>query len=257
MNTETMKILIIEDEPMAQASLAKNISRICPDAEICGMTSSVEESVGWLRVNRADVIFMDVELSDGNCFEIFRQVDVKADVIMTTAYDNYAVKAFEEGSIDYLLKPIGNEALQRALSRVHRDNAAPDWQGIFENMMKARENEKRSCSKDRFIVRFNDKIVPVKASEIACFFSEDKCNFLVTDNGNCFVVDATLDEIAERLDRERFFRISRSCIVSSGAISSITRLQGGRLRICPSVNVPCELVVSRSRSEDFLNWLEN
>ena len=99
--------------------------------------------------------------------------------------------------------------------------------------------------------------MPVKASEIACFFSEDKCNFLVTDNGNCFVVDASLDEIAERLDRERFFRISRSCIVSSGAISSITRLQGGRLRICPSVNVPCELVVSRSRSEDFLNWLEN
>lgn len=252
-----MKILIIEDEAMAQASLARNIRRNWPDAEICGMTSSVQESVEWLRENNADVIFMDVELSDGNCFEVFRQIDVKADVIMTTAYDNYAVKAFEEGSIDYLLKPISNEALQRAMSRVHRSGGNPDWQGIFESMMKARENEKRSCSKDRFIVRFNDKIVPVKASEIACFFSEDKCNFLMTSNGNCFVVDASLDEIGEQLDHERFFKISRSCIISSGAISSITRLPGGRLRISPVVNVPCELVVSRSRSEDFLNWLEN
>jgi len=131
-----MKVLIIEDEQMAQATLARTLTRNYPEMEIVGMTSSVQESVDWLKQNQPDVIFMDVELSDGICFEIFRQVEIKADVIMTTAYDNYAVKAFEQGSIDYLLKPIDPEALQRAVSRIRSraNEAQPDWSSLVNSL---------------------------------------------------------------------------------------------------------------------------
>jgi len=256
-----MKVLIIEDEQMAQATLARNLSRNFPEMEIVGMTSSVQESVDWLKQNQPDVIFMDVELSDGICFEIFRQVEVKADVIMTTAYDNYAVKAFEQGSIDYLLKPIEPEALQRAVSRI-RSRAArqqPDWASLvntLQQQIQSAQTPSLTAGKERFTVKFNDKIVPVKTTDIAYFYSEDKYNYLVTTSGAVYIADSSLDEIVEVLNPDTFFKISRSCIVSIQAIVSITKLIGGRLQITPSPKCDFDMVVSRSRADEFLTWLE-
>ncbi len=255
-----MKVLIIEDEQMAQATLARTLTRNYPEMEIVGMTSSVQESVDWLKQNQPDVIFMDVELSDGICFEIFRQVEIKADVIMTTAYDNYAVKAFEQGSIDYLLKPIDPEALQRAVSRIRSraNEAQPDWSSLVNSLqqqIQAAQAPSLTPGKERFIVKFNDKIVPVKTSEIAYFYSEDKNNFLMTSGGNCYVVDASLDDIAVDLDPAKFFKISRSCIVSMTAIGTITKQLGGRLKIDAIPAAPFEMTVSRSRCDEFLDWL--
>lgn len=155
-----MNVLIVEDEMMAQANLARALTQHFPDVRIVGTTGSVRETVLWLRTpgNSADVIFMDVELSDGDCFEIFRQADVTARVIMTTAYDNYAVRAFEVNSIDYLLKPIDLAALRRAVERCRVRSGGIDPDVLLNAIRSPREY------KQRYVVRFNDRIVPVQTT---------------------------------------------------------------------------------------------
>lgn len=165
-----MNVLIVEDEMMAQANLARALTQYFPDVRIVGTTGSVRETVLWLRTpgNSADVIFMDVELSDGDCFEIFRQADVTARVIMTTAYDNYAVRAFEVNSIDYLLKPIDLAALRRAVERCRVRSGGIDPDVLLNVIRSPREY------KQRYVVRFNDRIVPVQATDIAYFTRKRK-----------------------------------------------------------------------------------
>lgn len=250
-----MNVLIVEDEIMAQKSLARLLTRNYPDVSIAGCTDSIKGTVAWLESpeNNADIIFMDVELSDGECFEIFRQTDVKAKIIMTTAYDSYALKAFEAGSVDYLLKPIDPLALKRAMARCHMSGGQVD----VETLMKAVRNGRPSKEyKERYIVRFNDRIIPLPVSDIAYIYSEEKNNYLVTSDGHHYVIDSSLDVVNEELDPRKFFRISRSCIISMQAIVSIIKQAGGRLRIIPDPASPSEMTVSRSRVDDFLAWLE-
>lgn len=251
-----MKVLIVEDEIMAQKSLVRNLTQNFPDMEIVGTTSSVVGTVSWLKdpANVADVIFMDVELSDGECFEIFRQCNVKAKVIMTTAYDSYAIKAFEAGSIDYLLKPVDVASLKRAVDRCRAARANVD----VEALMKAIGGERvaRKEYKERYIVRFNDRIVPLHTGDIAYVYSEEKTNYLVTSDGVKYIIDTSLDVIGEELDPEKFFRISRGCIISMKAITSVIKQPGSRLRIVSKPGAPFEMTVSRSRVDDFLAWLE-
>lgn len=232
-----MNILIVEDEMMARKSLAGTIERLYPDAVIAGQTGSVSETLAWLKdpSHHADIIFMDVELSDGNCFEIFKRADIKAQVIMTTAYDSYAVKAFEVESIDYLMKPVEPEALQRAVDRCRKK--------IGRHF------------KERFLVKLNDMIVPLKSSDIAYIYSEDKSTYVVTRDNHRYIVDFSLDIIMDQLSPESFFRISRNCIISMQAISSITKT-GSRFKIESTPRSSFEMMVSRSRTDDFLRWLE-
>lgn len=248
-----MNVLIVEDEIMAQANLARTLVQNFPDVRIVGTTGSVKETVAWLTDprNQTDVIFMDVELSDGDCFSIFSQVEVRSKVIMTTAYDSYAIKAFEAGSVDYLLKPVELNALKRAVARCRTATTRFDAETLL-NLLKPERKEYR----ERFVVRFNDRIIPVLISEVAYFYSEEKMNFLVTFSQNSYVIDSSLDQISDELDPERFFRISRSCIISVPAIVSIVKKLGGRLRIVARPESAFEMIVSRSRTEDFLKWLE-
>ena len=250
-----MKVLIVEDEIMAQKSLSRALSQHCQDMEIVGYATSVKGAVAWLTnpENHADVIFMDVELSDGEGFEIFRQVEIKAKVIMTTAYDSYALKAFEAGSIDYLLKPIEADALKRAVSRCRTQEAKVDMDSLLKDIDKAKPKKEY---KEIYIVRFNDRIVPLKTSNIAYIYSEDKNNYLVTFDEQRYIIDSSLDVINEELDPGKFFRISRSCIISLKSITSIIKQAGGRLRILPDPKSSFEMTVSRSRVDDFLAWLE-
>lgn len=250
-----MKTLIIEDEIMAQKSLARALSHHCPDLEIVGYATSVKGAVAWLDnpENHADVIFMDVELSDGECFEIFRQTQVKAKVIMTTAYDSYALKAFEAGSIDYLLKPIEADALKRAVARCRANDNRINIDALIKTMgEKAPQREYKKI----YIVKLNDRIIPLKVSSIAYVYSEDKNNYLVTFDEQRYIIDSSLDVINEELDPSRFFRISRSCILSLKAITSIIKQAGGRLKVVPEPKSSFEMTVSRSRVDDFLAWLE-
>lgn len=250
-----MKVLIIEDEIMAQKSLMRALAQNFSDIEVVGTATSVKGAVAWLKEtsNYADIIFMDVELSDGICFEIFRQVNVQAKVIMTTAYDSYALKAFEAGSVDYLLKPVDSEHLKRAVARCRMSGGRID----VEALTKAIEgvSQKREY-KERYIVRFNDRIVPLQTSNIAYIYSEDKNNYLVTFDDHKYIIDSSLDVVSDELDPEYFFRISRGCIVSMKAIGTIVKQMGGRLRIVAHPNPPFEMTVSRSRVDEFLKWIE-
>ena len=250
-----MKVLIVEDEIMAQKSLTRVLMQNFSDMDIVGYADSIQSAVSWLKdpANSVDVIFMDVELADGVCFEIFRQVDVKAKVIMTTAYDSYALKAFEAGSVDYLLKPVDASALKRAVARCRMSGGGLD----VEALMKAIGGiAPRKEYKERYIIKLNDRIVPLETSNIAYIYSEDKNNYLVTNDKHTYIIDSSLDLIAEELNPEQFFRISRSCIISLKAIGSIIKQSGSRLRIMATPEPDFEMTVSRSRVDDFLRWLE-
>ena len=251
-----MKVLIVEDEIMAQKSLIRVLAQHFPDMSVVATTTSVKSTVEYLSSaeNSVDVIFMDVELSDGVCFEIFRQVEVKAKVIMTTAYDSYALKAFEAGSIDYLLKPVDSEALQRAVNRCRARESQIDVESLMKAIGGSAPQKKEY--KERFIIKFNDRIVPLKTSEIAYVYSEEKNNYLITIDGQKYIIDSSLDVMSEELDPEKFFRISRSCIVSMTSITSILKQAGGRLRITAEPKSSFEMTVSRSRVDDFMAWLE-
>lgn len=249
-----MKALIVEDEKMARENLARTISSMFPDIEVVGTASSVAETLRWLRdpSTSADIIFMDVELSDGDCFEIFRQEKVSAKVIMTTAYDSYAVKAFEAGSIDYLLKPIDPAALRRAVERCRERAGGVD----FDALMRALGRKEVPEYKERFIVSVGERIIPVKADDIAYFYSKEKYNYLASKDGSHYIIDSSMDSLADGLDPKKFFRISRGCIVALGAIRSVSRQFGGRLRIEAEPGPPFEMTVARARVDDFLAWLE-
>ena len=251
-----MRVFIVEDEIMAQNSLIRALSQNFPDLDIVGTTTSVKGTVSWLKdpVNAADIIFMDVELSDGVCFEIFRQVEVKSKVIMTTAYDSYALKAFEAGSIDYLLKPIEITDLKRAVARCRMSGGNFDYEALAKALgMGAAKKD----YKEKYIVRFNDRIVPLQTSNIAFVYSEEKNNYLTTFDGERYIIDSSLDVISDELNPNLFFRISRGCIVNTKAIQSIIKQAGGRLLIKSNPPASFEMTVSRSRVDDFLEWLEN
>ena len=251
-----MKVLIVEDEIMAQKSMIRILAQNFPDIEVVGTTNSVISTVNWLKdpFNHADIIFMDVELSDGVCFEIFRQVEVTAKVIMTTAYDSYAIKAFEAGSIDYLLKPIEVSALKRAVARCRMSGGQVDTEALLKAIGGNIQPKKEY--KERYIIRFNDRIVPLMTSDIAYVYSEDKTNYLVTFAEEKYIIDSSLDVIGDELDPDKFFRISRGCIISMKAITSIIKQAGSRLRITSNPESSFEMTVSRSRVDDFLEWLE-
>ena len=247
-----MKALIIEDELRAREHMTNLLKTNFPSVEVVGAVGSVKDSLDWLGYHEApDVIFMDVELSDGSSFDIFTQTDVPAPVVMTTAYDQYAVQAFEVNAVDYLLKPINLADLQRAIGRVASGEAVkPSGDAIRSLIAQVR--------KEKFLIRLNDRIVPVRTTDIAYFYSEAKNSYIVTTGGSSYVMDESLDAIAGNLDPAGFFRISRSCIISEGAIDSISRLMGGRLRISLRPGLPSltDFTVSRARVDGFMDWLE-
>ena len=254
-----MKAYIIEDELLARNNLIRTLEQHFPDIEVAGSASSVQEAIRLLQGDQPDIVFMDVELSDGKCFEILRSVKIRSHIVMTTAYDSYALKAFEAGSIDYLLKPIELPALRRSIERCRRSGSSSV---DVEKLLSALAVRTGAAHKfnDRFLVHFNDHIVPVKTSAISCFFSEAKDNHVVTKDGTLYVVDSSLDTIIQELDPDLFFKISRSCIIAKDSIESVTKLLGGRLKVSASISLSKQpspdLTVSRSRSEEFLRWLE-
>lgn len=247
-----MKALIIEDEIRAREHMTHLLEEHFPQVSVVGAVGSVKDSIQWLSTHEApDVIFMDVELSDGSSFDIFTRMDVPSPVIMTTAYDQYAVHAFEVHAVDYLLKPIGLEQLQRAISRVASGEAVkPSSEAVRSILDQVR--------KEKFLIRLNDRIVPVRTADIAYVYAEEKNTYLVTSAGSSYVLDDSLDTLADTLDPATFYRISRSCIISEGVIDSVARLMGGRLRITVRRDIPAnaDFTVSRARVEGFMEWLE-
>lgn len=255
-----IKVLIVEDEIPAQLTLRRLIERCCPDSHIVEMLTSVKTTIKWLEENPegADVIFMDVELSDGVCFDIFDKIDITANVIITTAYENYAINAFKRDTRDYLLKPIDEKELSRAWERCRERieaKSAPNIEALLDMVRQKSASDK--CFKKRFIVKAGDKIVIIPVEEIAYCYSEDKSTYAVNRNGTHRLLDYSLDTVQEMLDPTLFFRISRSCIVSISAIDSISKHLGTRLKLQLNPRSEEDVIVSRSRTSDFLEWLDN
>ena len=254
-----MKALIVEDEKPAQETLIRAIARNFTDVEVVGVTESVKATLAWLRTpgNRPDQIFMDVELQDGSSFEIFRQESISAKVIMTTAYDKYAIKAFEAGSIDYLLKPIGDEQLQRAVSRCRtasENHGIRNLLTVMQDYTRNREAPGKNFRK-RFIIHLGKNIIPVQVADIAYFYVEGKSKYLVRKDGMQYFFDQQMEAVLEELDPQVFFRVSRNYIVSAQIIQGIERVYGSRLRILLPPPLKAEIIVARSRVHDFMEWI--
>ena len=253
-----MNVLIIEDELVAQQALVRSLTTNFDDIRIVGVLDSVDKSVSWLENCQSypDVIFMDVELSDGKCFDIFERTKINCPVIIVTAYNNYAIKAFEVNSIDYLLKPVSVADLVRALERC-RNRQIKSAENIDIEALRAAISSEARRYKQRYLLRYNDKIVMVETANIAYFYSEDGCTYLMTLAGDKYLMDNSLDTISKELNPANFFRISRSCIVSDKAVGNVAKRLGNRIKLTLKPASDIDSFVSRSKTADFLTWLES
>ena len=253
-----MNVLIIEDELVAQQALVRSLTTNFDDVHICGVLDSVDKSVQWLETTDSypDAIFMDVELSDGKCFDIFERVKIECPVIIVTAYNNYAIKAFEVNSIDYLLKPASVADLARSLDRCRNRKVKNSNNIDIEALRSALSSESRRY-KQRYLLRYNDKIIMIETVNIAYFYSEDGCTYLMTLAGEKYLMDISLDTISKELNPANFFRISRSCIVSDKAVGNVAKRLGNRIKLTLKPASDIDSFVSRSKTADFLTWLES
>jgi DNA-binding LytR/AlgR family response regulator len=252
-----MHILIIEDEPDAAEHLIRLINRLDEEVRIVANLSSVAEAVSWLRASPSpDLIFLDIQLSDGISFSIFDQTEVESPVIFTTAYDQYALNAFKVNSIDYLLKPIDLNDLQRAvdkwkhlLSGVHRPHylSKHDVEMILKSM--------KPKFKERFMVRIGNHLRSIPVSEAAMFKSWEKIIYLILFDGKRYAVDFTLNELEDMLNPARFFRVNRQYILNLGSIQDVVSYSNSRLKIVTKLLQESGIIVSRDRVNDFRDWL--
>lgn len=250
-----MKIIIIEDEKPAARLLKRRVEKL--GYEITEMLHSVEESVSWLESNpHPDLIFMDIQLSDGLSFEIVNQVELSSAIIFTTAYDEYVLKAFKLNSIDYLLKPVDEEELKFALSKFEKQQKSASTLDIIEikKLFTTTQTEKKY--KERFSIKIGTSIKIVETENIECFFSENKASFIHTKENKNYLVDFSLDKLEEQVDPKKFFRINRSQIIRIDTIKEITVYSNSRLKIRLSTFDDLEMIVSREKVADFKNWLE-
>lgn len=247
-----IKYLIIEDEPLAFEELKRMVEKLRPEFQMSGWSQSVAQSISLLKSQSFDLIFADISLADGLCFDIFNEIPVNVPVIFTTAYDEYAIKAFKVNGIDYLLKPIEQEELEHAILRFERNNVKT----AAAEVLSAMDIQYSNCPRTRFMVKTGDSFFHVEAFDIAFFYSEDKYTYLHLFSSKRFVMDYSLDTIEGMLDRKLFYRISRGCIVNIRAIEKCCRYLGGRLKLHCTPQLPIENLVSRGRVKTFLEWFD-
>lgn len=257
-----MKILLVEDEDLAVKKMQKTLASIDPEAEVVGATDSIRATVEWLNTHpQPDLILMDIELADGQSFEIFRQTEVKSPVVFTTSYDEYALKAFKVNSIDYLLKPVQKEELRSALDKYkkmrHQYQTGGDPGAVsLESLVRELQQKLQPREfRKRFLVKHGHKLVSVGIEEIAYFFSDGRLNFFKTADNRKFVVEYTMDELEEMIDPDRFFRISRSFYVSVSSIEKIDDYFGNRLILGLKPALDKEALVSREKVTEFKRWM--
>ncbi len=255
-----MKIVIIEDEPFAQFELKRLLDLCDIEVEVMGWLDSIEESVQWFREHDApELIFMDIQLADGASFEIFKRVEITAPVIFTTAYDEYAIQAFKVNSVDYLLKPIELADLQASLRKYeslkqqYRQEQIAFTQAQIERLLVARH----SPYKTRFVSKLGDHLKSISIEEVAYFYADDKLVFLVTTDNKELPIDSTLNDVAEKVDPEQFYRINRTYLTRITAITQVVKQFDGRLKVALTPPAKEQIFVSRQKSAEFRQWLDS
>ncbi len=249
-----MKVVIIEDEKPAARRLSRMLNElnINPIAQL----HSVEESINWFLENKQpDLLFLDIQLSDGLSFEIFDEIEVKSAIIFTTAYDEYALKAFKLNSVDYLLKPIDADELKNAIDKYQEIHVAKKLNTITNKQLKELIFPNTNKYKKRFTVKIGQHLKLISTASIECFFSENKATYFCTTNNRNYMIDDTLEELESKLSPETFFRVSRKYFVNINAIKDIISYTNSRLKIVLNNYNETEIIVSRERVKDFKNWI--
>lgn len=249
-----MRILIIEDEAGALDDLRCILAEAAPDAEIAGTTESITQTVSWLgRSPALDLIFMDIHLSDGSAFEIFKRTAVESPVIFTTAYDEYAIHAFRVNAIDYLLKPVAVGEMKRALAKFRkfsRPQTAPDLDKLFEMLSRQRENTRRNI-----LVAYQDKLLPIPTEHIAFFYSTKETSKVYLSDGNSYTYNKTLDSICDDLDPRTFCRVNKQFVVAREHIRNLVVWSNSRLLVAMDVETPEPVFLSKNRAAEFKKWI--
>jgi len=254
-----MKVLIIEDEPFAQKELIRILNQCDPDVQVLKCIDSIEESVQWLEENdTAELIFMDIQLSDGISFEIFNHITLKTPVIFTTAYDEYAIRAFKVNSIDYLLKPIEESDLCNSLQKFHnlREQFDDGKQALSNNQLKEVLGLIKPTYKQRLITKLGDRINHIETKDIAYIYSEEKVTFMITKENKRHMINYTLEQIEKFLDPAQFYRLNRKYLTHIDAIGAINKYFNSRLKVQLIPYVDDEILISRAKVSDFMEWLE-
>lgn len=251
-----LKVLIIEDESLAADRLESMILEIAPEFKIMAKIGSVKEAVKWLNTNFADLIFLDIQLSDGLSFGIFDQVTVQTPVVFTTAYDQYAIKAFQLNSIAYLLKPIRKSELGDSLHKYQSFKSA--FTIDFERLMDSLQGKKPEFKK-RFLIQSGEKIRKVEINDIAWFYALDKGVYMRTFQNQSFPAENSLDSLEQQIDPSRFFRINRKYLINMDAIANMVAWSRGRIKLelKPKADDEFDSVVSIDRASDFRKWLNS
>ncbi len=249
-----IKILVVEDEIAAARRLSKMITEAVGDAEIMDVMDSVQSTIKWLSEHsQPDLMFMDVHLADGNCFEIFRKVEINCPVIFITAYDTYAIRAFEVNAIAYLMKPVKAVDLENALRKYEKLKPASssfDYQKLLETI-----HAENDTYQKRLLLKIGQTIRAIELSEVAYFFTHDKIVTIVTPENRKYPADYTLDQLEKMLDPKLFFRINRQFIVSSKAIREMYVISKSRVKINLHPPAEMETAVSSERVANFKKWL--
>ncbi len=250
-----MNVIIIEDEKPAARLLQRKLQKLGIEANT--MLHSVEESINWFSENtHPDLIFLDIQLSDGLSFEIFEAIQINSAVIFTTAYDEYALRAFKLNSIDYLLKPIDEDELEMAVNKYREHRPQPQNLSMdFEEIKRMLVNPLEKSYKKRFTIKMGQRLKVVNVDDAECFFSENKGTYIHTNENRDYLLECTLEHLETELDPAKFYRVSRKYIVNIEAIEDIVVYTNSRLKVILPTYNDDEVIVSRERVSDFREWL--
>lgn len=250
-----MNVLIIEDEKPAARLLQRKLQKLGLEANT--MLHSVEESIEWFSNNpHPELIFLDIQLSDGLSFEIFESIAINSAVIFTTAYDEYALRAFKLNSIDYLLKPIDEDDLEAAVNKYRGQQTKVQSLSLdFDQIKRMLANPAEKSYKKRFTVKMGQHLKMINIEDAECFYSENKGTYIHTTDGRDYLLELTLEQLENELDPAKFFRVSRKFIIPINAIKDIVVHTNSRLKIILPTYKEDEVIVSRERVNDFRSWL--
>lgn len=252
-----MKVLIIEDEEQAAKRMESLVHELLPEAVVIDKLDSVKRAVVWFNANTApDLALMDIQLADGISFQIFEQCKINCPVIFTTAYDQYALKAFKVNSVDYILKPIDKDELRTALNKVKATSGnVTDAQSKLMNIEMAIQMLTRR-HKSRFVIKVGEHLKTIEVENILYFYSQDKTTFCHTGEKRDHILDYTLDQLEEMLDPKSFFRINRKFIIHPKSLLDIISYTNSRLRLVLKDSDDHDIIVARERVQEFKDWLD-
>lgn len=249
-----LKILIVEDETAAYENLTEIIKEIEPGIQVLGNTESVSQTVKWLSsYPQPDLIFMDIHLSDGYAFSIFEMIEVEVPIIFTTAYDEYAIDAFKVNSVDYLLKPIKPEELQRSLQKFAKWSKS----NIAEYLSKLAQLVPAKRYKDKILIPLQDKLLPIDLNDVACFYTSDKVTKIILKDGTEYLYSKTLEQISASLNPTDFYRANKQFIIARSSVCNITIWFDSRLLLTLDAETPERIYISKNKASEFKTWIVN